>query len=114
MATALTIWANPFLTESAEELLVHATAEYHLILAQKPEHVLDVGTMDPRLLQAEIVFGQPDVEAILQSEILRWVQISSAGYTRYDTGEVRSFLKKRSAMMTNSSSVFAFGVAVNA
>ena len=25
---------------------------------------------------------------------------------RYDTGEMRSFLKKRSAMMTNSSSVF--------
>ena len=106
MATALTIWANPFLTESAEELLVRSTAAHHLILAQKPEHVLDVGTMDPRLLQAEIVFGQPDVEAILQSEMLRWIQISSAGYTRYDTEEVRSFLKKRSAIMTNSSSVF--------
>ena len=106
MATALTIWANPFLTESAEELLVQATAAYHLILAQKPDHVLDVGTMDPRLLQAEIVFGQPDVEAVLQSEMLRWIQISSAGYTRYDTEEVRSFLKKRPAIMTNSSSVF--------
>jgi phosphoglycerate dehydrogenase-like enzyme len=106
MATALTIWANPFLTESAEELLVRATAAHQLILAQKPEHVLDVGTSDPRLVQAEIVFGQPDAEAIQQSEILRWVHLSSAGYGRYDTGEMRSFLKKRSAIMTNSSSVF--------
>ena len=106
MATALTIWANPFLTETAEELLVDATAAHHLILAQKPEHVLDPGVFDPRLLQAEIVFGQPDIEAIQQSEIVRWVHISSAGYARYDTGEMQSFLKKRSAMMTNSSSVF--------
>jgi phosphoglycerate dehydrogenase-like enzyme len=106
MATALTIWANPFLTESAEELLVRSTAGHRLILAQKPEHVLDVGILDPRLLQAEIVFGQPDTEAVQQSELLRWVHLSSAGYARYDTEEVRSNLKERSAIMTNSSSVF--------
>jgi phosphoglycerate dehydrogenase-like enzyme len=106
MATALTIWANPFLTESAEELLVRSTPSHRLILAQKPEHVLDVGTLDPRILQAEIVFGQPDPAAIQQSEVLCWVHLSSAGYGRYDTEEVKSALKKRSAIMTNSSSVF--------
>ena len=106
MATALTIWANPFLTASAEELLVRSTAPHKLILAQKPEHVLDVGNLDPCLLHAEIVLGQPDPSAIIQSEKLRWLHVSSAGYTRYDTEEIRSALKKRSAIMTNSSSVF--------
>ena len=104
--TALTIWANPFLTQSAEELLVRSTGVHRLILAQKPEHVLDVGTSDPRLLEAEIVFGQPDPGAITQSEKLRWLQLSSAGYARYDNDEIRSVLKRRSASMTNSSSVF--------
>jgi phosphoglycerate dehydrogenase-like enzyme len=104
--TALTIWANPFLTQSAEELLVRSTAAHQLILAEKPEHVLDVGTSDPRLLEAEIVFGQPDPEAIRQSKKLRWLQLSSAGYARYDNDEIRGALKKRSAPMTNSSSVF--------
>jgi phosphoglycerate dehydrogenase-like enzyme len=104
--TALTIWANPFLTQSAEELLVRSTGAHRLILAQKPEHVLDVGTSDPRLLEAEIVFGQPDPGAIRQSEKLRWLQLSSAGYARYDNDEIRSVLKKRSASITNSSSVF--------
>jgi phosphoglycerate dehydrogenase-like enzyme len=104
--TALTIWANPFLTQSAEELLVRSTGAHRLILAQKPEHVLDVGTSDPRLLEAEIVFGQPDPGAITQSEKLRWLQLSSAGYARYDNDEIRSVLKRRSASMTNSSSVF--------
>jgi len=106
MATALTIWANPFLTASAEDLLVRATTPHKLILAQKPEHVLGVGALDPRLLQAEIVFGQPDPGAIIQSEKLSWLHLSSAGYARYDTEEIRSALKERSAMMTNSSSVF--------
>jgi phosphoglycerate dehydrogenase-like enzyme len=106
MATALTIWANPFLTASAEELLARSIAPHKLILAQKSEHVLAVGSLDPRLLQAEIVFGQPDPAAIIQSEKLRWLHISSAGYTRYDTEEIRSALKKRSTPMTNSSSVF--------
>ena len=104
--TAFTIWANPFLTQSAEELLVRSTGAHRLIFAQKPEHVLDVGTSDPRLLEAEIVFGQPDPGAIRQSEKLRWLQLSSAGYARYDNDEIRSVLKKRSASMTNSSSVF--------
>jgi len=104
--TALTIWANPFLTQSAEELLIRSTGAHRLILAQKPEHVLDVGTLDPRLLEAEIVFGQPDPGAIRQSGKLRWLQLSSAGYARYDNEEIRSVLKKRLASMTNSSSVF--------
>jgi phosphoglycerate dehydrogenase-like enzyme len=104
--TGLTIWANPFLTASAEELLSRSSAQHKLILDQKPEHVLDVGTSDPRILRSDIVFGQPDPEAIVQSEKLRWLHLSSAGYARYDTEEIRSALKKRSAIMTNSSSVF--------
>jgi phosphoglycerate dehydrogenase-like enzyme len=106
MATGLTIWANPFLTASSEELLIRSTAAHKLILAQKAEHVLDVGTGDPRLLQAEIVFGQPDPRAIIESEKLRWLQLSSAGYARYGNQEIRSALKKRAATMTNSSSVY--------
>ncbi len=104
--TGLTIWANPFLTPSAEELLIRSTAAHQLILAQKPEHVLDVGGLDSRLLQAEIAFGQPDPEAIVQSAKLRWLHLSSAGYARYDTQELRNALGERSATMTNSSSVF--------
>jgi phosphoglycerate dehydrogenase-like enzyme len=104
--TGLTIWANPFLSASAGELLLRSTAHHKLILDEKPEHVLDVGISDPRLSQSEIVFGQPDPGAIVQSEKLRWLHLSSAGYARYDTEEIRNALKKRAAVMTNSSSVF--------
>ncbi|MBV8378844.1 MAG: D-2-hydroxyacid dehydrogenase [Verrucomicrobia bacterium] len=106
MATGLTIWANPFLTASSEELLIRSTAAHKLILAQKAGHVLEVGTLDPRLLEAEIVFGQPDPATIVQSERLRWLQLSSAGYARYDNQEIRSALEEHAAKMTNSSSVY--------
>ena len=66
--------------------------------------MLELRTRD--ILQAEIVFGQPNPAAIIQSERLRWLQLSSAGYARYDTEEIRTALRKRSAIMTNSSSVF--------
>jgi len=104
--TTLTIWTNAFLTNPAEELLVRATASHRLIIAGKTDHVLDVGTADPRMLEAEIVFGQPDPEAILRSNKLRWLHLSSAGYARYDTEEMRDALRSRSAIMTNSSNVY--------
>jgi phosphoglycerate dehydrogenase-like enzyme len=100
------IWANPFLTPSAEELLVRSTVSHKLVLAQKTEHVLDVGSSDPRFLHAEIAFGQPDPGPLIRSEKLRWLHLSSAGYARYDTPEIYSAFKERSAIMTNSSSVF--------
>jgi phosphoglycerate dehydrogenase-like enzyme len=37
---------------------------------------------------------------------VRWVHLSSAGYTRYDTAEFRSALQARPAIFTNSSSVY--------
>src|ERR1700737_351265 len=104
--STFTIWTNAFLTDSAEELLVRATTLHRLIIAGKTDHVLDVGPSDPRILEAEVVFGQPDPEAIVRSSKLRWLHLSSAGYARYDVQEIRNALKIRSAIMTNSSNVF--------
>jgi phosphoglycerate dehydrogenase-like enzyme len=104
--STFTIWTNAFLNDSAEELLVRATTSHRLIIAGKTDHVLDVGTSDPRILEAEVVFGQPDSEPIVRSSKLRWVHLSSAGYTRYDVEEIRNALKMKSAIMTNSSNVF--------
>jgi phosphoglycerate dehydrogenase-like enzyme len=104
--TAFTIWTNAFLTSSAEALLVRATTAHRLVIAGKADHVLDVGPSDPRILEAEIVFGQPEPETVMRSRKLLWLHLSSAGYARYDTPEIRDALKTQSAVMTNSSSVF--------
>lgn len=57
---------------------------------------------DPR---GEILLGQPDPEKALDVPELKWIHITSAGYTRYDTDDFRTRLKGKGAQFTNSSSV---------
>jgi phosphoglycerate dehydrogenase-like enzyme len=58
------------------------------------------------LTEADIAFGQPDPEAIIQSKKIRWVHLDSAGYEKYDTEAMREALRIRGATLTNSSSVY--------
>lgn len=58
---------------------------------------------DPR---GEVLFGQPDPDKALGLPDLKWIQVTSAGYTGYDTPEFRERLKAKGAILTNSSSVF--------
>jgi phosphoglycerate dehydrogenase-like enzyme len=102
----LTIWANPFLTQSAKDYLIGATKPHRLIIGETAEHVLDPGTGNRCLLEADIAFGQPDPATVLHSKKLRWIHLSSAGYAPYDTPEFRNALKTLSAILTNSSGVF--------
>jgi phosphoglycerate dehydrogenase-like enzyme len=54
----------------------------------------------------DIAFGQPDAQAVITAPRLRWIHITSAGYTPYDTPEMRATLHERGAVFTNSSHVF--------
>ena len=65
----------------------------------------DVPT-DPLMQEADIVLGQPRVDAVLSSVNLKWLQVSTAGYTRYDTPEFRAAMKERGIPVTNSSHVY--------
>jgi phosphoglycerate dehydrogenase-like enzyme len=60
----------------------------------------------PRLDGADIAFGQPPVDAVLAAGSVRWVQVSSAGITRYDPKEFRAAMTGRGTVFTNSSSVY--------
>lgn len=65
----------------------------------------DVPT-DPLMQEADIVLGQPRTDAVLASAKLRWLQVSTAGFTRYDTPEFRAAIKERGIPVTNSSRVY--------
>ncbi|HEY3233734.1 MAG TPA: hypothetical protein VGJ84_03400, partial [Polyangiaceae bacterium] len=60
-----------------------------------------------QLEQADIAFGQPGAELLRQSTRVRWVHLSTAGYTAYDNPEVREHLSRRGVALTTSSSVYA-------
>ena len=74
------------------------------ILENAPPHIVSFDKND--LALADIAFGQPDRDILMQSPSLRWAHISSAGYTNYDRDDVRAALKARGAILTTSSHVF--------
>lgn len=103
----LRIFCNTQFDGSALTLLREGVAPHQIIFPQKSSGVLDTAEPDPAFATADIAFGQPDVKSILDSDRLRWVHVSSAGFTRYDTPEFRAAAASRELVVTNSSTVFA-------
>lgn len=82
-----------------EARLRQATAAHRLVL--HPE------ATSAELARADVAFGQPSVDDARDSERLRWVQLSSAGYGSYDRPDVRDAFARRGAVLTKSSHVYA-------
>jgi phosphoglycerate dehydrogenase-like enzyme len=69
--------------------------------------VLAVGQSDPDLAAADVAFGQPDPQDCLNNPRLKWVEVTTAGYTRYDTPQFLGAFEKRGSVFTNACGVFA-------
>ncbi|MDP2136729.1 MAG: D-2-hydroxyacid dehydrogenase, partial [Candidatus Didemnitutus sp.] len=69
--------------------------------------VLAQGKSDPSIAEADIAYGQPDSGDVVRNSKLRWVALSTAGYTRYDSEMFRLTMTTRGTVVTNASSVFA-------
>jgi phosphoglycerate dehydrogenase-like enzyme len=96
----LTLWTN-FAMPPDKLAAVQAQLSPHRLL------YFEGKGPDTAMEQAQVVFGQPDLQQAVRSRNLKWLHISTAGYDRYDREELRQSLKARGAIMTNSSSVFA-------
>ena len=95
------------LPQPALDLLKQETASANLVFpASLAASNLVSAPADPQFHSADIVFGQPDPAPVLETNRLRWIQVSSAGYERYDTPEFRAGAKSRGMIVTNSSSVY--------
>ncbi len=105
-----TIWTNHGFRPDALELFKQGLAAggYRLIHSPKSSaSVLAAGASDPSMNEADVAFGQPDVGDIVRLARLRYVALSTAGYTRYDTPEFRAAMTGRGTCVTSSSQVFA-------
>jgi phosphoglycerate dehydrogenase-like enzyme len=104
----LTIWCNAKFTDSATQRLVTGLAAHQLVwAAQRSASNLAAGTPDPALAEADIAFGQPDPAVCLASTRMRWAELTTAGYTRYDTPQFMDAFRARGAAFTCASGVFA-------
>lgn len=104
----MTIWCNGKFGEAEMKRLREGAGSHRLIVAAGAQaSVLAEGSPDPTFAEADIAFGQPAPSDCVRSGRLRWVQLSSAGYTRFDNDAVRESLRARGAALTTSSAVFA-------
>ena len=102
------IWCNYPMPEAAARSLRDGTARHELTIHARDKSLPpERDAADPVPADAEVLFGQPDPSALLRGGTLRWVQLTSAGYTRYDREDVRAALRGHGITLTNSSSVFA-------
>jgi len=105
---ALTIWTNAKFDPAVTQLLHDGTRAHRLVTAPTASaSVLTAGQTDTALASADIAFGQPDPADCLRYANVKWVEVSTAGYTRYDTPEFLEGLRARGATFTNASAVFA-------
>lgn len=95
---ALHVFTDIGLTSAARELLIQGISPHELI-EQSAGQPVDLEGID-------IAFGQVGTREVLASSTLRWLQVSSAGITRYDTPDFLGAAKERGLLLTNSSSVF--------
>ncbi len=105
-----TIWTNHGFRPEALELFKQglAAAGHRLVHSPKSSaSVLAAGASDPTMAEADVAFGQPDIADTMRLTRLRYVALTTAGYTRYDTPEFRGAMTGRGTLVTSSSQVFA-------
>jgi len=97
------------LPSDAQLALDEGTIGYELVYAPQPGWSnLESSTVAAGMSAASIIFGQPAPEE-LDGARVRWIQLTSAGYSRFDRDEVRRDFRERAPpiLLTNRSSVYA-------
>ncbi|HSV15830.1 MAG TPA: D-2-hydroxyacid dehydrogenase [Tepidisphaeraceae bacterium] len=107
MTDPLTIWLNAGLPERAMGVLQSNIAPHKLVIAtQRNASNLVPGAADPLLEQADVAYGQPDPKQVVDCPRLKWIHLTTAGYTRYDSAPFREAMRARNTIVTNSSAVY--------
>lgn len=102
------IWCNnpfPENKQQVKKVLAEEAGTHQVFFFAPAENGLD-GESRKILQAADIAFGSPDRETLMQSKKLRWVQLNSAGYTPYDHPDFWQHSKARGIALTNSSHVY--------
>ena len=104
----MNIWCNGKYDEAVLKRLREGVGGHKLVFSTNlVASMLSAGKPDPAMEEADIAFGQPAPADCISSARLKWLHLTSAGYTRYDTEELRENFRAKGAALTSSSAVFA-------
>ncbi len=106
-ANSYKIWTNASFPEDANAFL-REKSQCHTWLTSATTSSLNLVTSpaDPKLAEASIAFGQPDASQLMQLKNIRWVHLTSAGYTAYDRDDLRDWFRSNGTALTTSSGVY--------
>src|SRR4051812_36556208 len=97
---SLKIWSNARIPPAALDVLRSEVVDHELTISSVAEPIA--------LADCEIAFGQPDLDQLaLPTSRVKWIQLTSAGYTRYDNPLARQILQSRRIVLTTASGVYA-------
>ncbi|NUP06804.1 MAG: D-2-hydroxyacid dehydrogenase [Polyangiaceae bacterium] len=112
---SLRIFIGATFPDDASSLLREGLAGRDVVVGSAPTRSNLVSGIDDQAMDdADICFGQPAIESFERARRLKWVHLTSAGYTRYASHEVTSALRTRGIALTTSSTVYAEPCATHA
>jgi phosphoglycerate dehydrogenase-like enzyme len=104
----LRIFCDVRLNEAELLDLREKVAPHEVLTPTRLAHsVMAESESETALLSADIAVGQPAPSAVLAAPHLRWLQITTAGFTRYDTPEFRAGVAARQIIVSNASDVYS-------
>jgi phosphoglycerate dehydrogenase-like enzyme len=109
MSSKAFVWCSHAFNESQFQRLARVAAPAELVrpLVGNASNLVGVGR-DPQLVdQCSVAFGQPDPADLFESNSLQFIQLTSAGYTRYDRDDLREHCRRQGIAMCTSSDVYA-------
>jgi phosphoglycerate dehydrogenase-like enzyme len=101
------IWCNhdfPADRQAERDLLIRGVGDHRLLFFKDDGR--EDGESRSALRNADIAFGYPDARTIRDCEQLRWLHLHFAGYTAFDSADLKHKLKARGTILTNSSAVY--------
>jgi phosphoglycerate dehydrogenase-like enzyme len=104
----LTVFCDTTFPPDATARLRDGLRAHRLLTAAAPHTSnLEPSAGDPAIAQADVVFGQPDVQSALRAPRLRWIHLTSASYTRFDNDAFRAAARDKGLALSTSSTVYA-------
>jgi len=105
MSQNFVIWCNDDFRpehESQLKLLSEGVGQHKLLRFDCNDEASVVA-----LKTADIAYGAPDPNEVIESDRLRWVHLNSAGYTPFDNDRIKTALIAHQIVLTNSSAVYS-------
>lgn len=103
----LTLWTNHRFEPADLDRFTREAAPHRVVVSQvTSKSNLVAGPRDPAALHAEILYGQPSVEDVLESTKVRWVQLTTAGYTRFDDPKILNAIRDKGIAFCNASKLY--------